>query len=69
MIRDVEFWEAWEREYIAKEPVDFARNLRLLEAMYEHARLLGAFPPADPLEGIEVKIRMARILNHVPRTS
>ena len=63
MIKDVAFWEAWELEYIAKEPVDFLRNLRLLDAMYEHARLLGAFPPADPLEGIEVKIRMARILN------
>lgn len=69
MIKDVAFWEAWEREYIAKEPVDFARNLRLLDAMYEHARLLGAFPPADPLEGIEVKIRVARILNHVSGTS
>jgi hypothetical protein len=65
MIKDVAFWEAWEREFLRNEPVDFARNLRLLDAMYEHARLLGVFPPADPLEGIEVKIRMARIFNQV----
>ena len=69
MIKDVAYWEAWELEYLQNDPVDFVRNLRLLDAMYEHARLLRAFPPADPLEGIEVKIRMARILNHVPRTS
>ena len=68
MIKDVAYWEAWERDYIAKEPVDFAQNLRLLEAMYEHARRLGAFPPADPLEGIEVKIRRVRIFNHVQAT-
>ena len=69
MIKDVAFWEAWELEYLRNEPVDFARNLRILDAMYEHARLLGAFPPTNPLEGIEVKIRMARILNHVPAAS
>ena len=68
MIKDVALWEAWEREYLANEPVDFARNLALLDAMYELARLLGAFPPSDPLEGIEVKIQMARVLN-VPETS
>jgi hypothetical protein len=69
MVRDVAFWEKWEREYAAKQPVDFARNLRLLDAMYEHARLLGAFPPINPLEGIERKIRLARILNNVRGTS
>jgi len=69
MIKDVAFWEAWELEYLRNEAVDFARNLRLLDAMYEHARLLGAFPPANPLEGIEVKIRMAQILNHVSAAS
>ena len=69
MIKDVALWEAWEREYLASEPVDIARNLALLDAMYEWARSLGVFPPTDPLEGIEVKIRMARILNHVPASS
>ncbi len=63
MIKDTALWESWEREWLRSQPVDFARNLALLDAMYEHARLLGAFPPADPLEGIDVKIRMARILN------
>ncbi|OFW41575.1 MAG: hypothetical protein A3J28_11695 [Acidobacteria bacterium RIFCSPLOWO2_12_FULL_60_22] len=69
MIKDVALWEAWELEYLRNEPVDFARNLALLDAMYEWARSLGVFPPADPLEGLEVKIQMARVLNHVPAAS
>ena len=63
MIKDVAYWRAWEDEYLRKEPVDYARNVALIESMYEHARKLGVFPPADPLEGIEVKIRLAQALN------
>lgn len=63
MIKDVAYWEAWEREYVRNQRVDFKRNLELMDAMYEHARLLGAIPPANPLEGIEVKIRLARVVN------
>ena len=69
MIKDVALWEAWEREYEKNHPLDFSQKLALLDGMYELARSLGVFPPTDPLEGIEVKIRMARILNHVPASS
>ena len=68
MIKDRAFWEAWEAQTILSQPADFRRNLALVESMYEHARALGAFPLADPLEGIETKIRVARVLN-VPTTS
>jgi hypothetical protein len=57
--------EAFEREQSRKEPPDYRRNLRLYEAMYEHARRLGVLPPADPLEGIEHKIHLAKALNSV----
>ncbi len=63
MIKDRTYWTAWEAQGPLREPADFARNLRLLEAMLAHARSLGAFPPPDPLEGLEVRIRMARVLN------
>ena len=63
MIRDAVAWRAWEEAGPLREPPDFQRNLRLLQAMYELARSLGAFPPADPLAGLETDIRMARILN------
>ncbi len=63
MIKDRGYWEAWEAQGPLREPADFKRNLRLLDAMYAHARSLGAFPPGDPLEGLEEKIRMARVLS------
>ncbi len=63
MIRDKAFWGAWEDNYIASQPPDFLRNLQLLDGMYELACALGAFPLADPLEGLETDLRVAKALN------
>jgi hypothetical protein len=63
VIRDQSAWERWESQYQAREAPDFEKNLAWMEALYAHARTLGAFPPASPMEGLETKIRMARILN------
>jgi hypothetical protein len=67
VIKARDFWETWEATTILSRPPDFFQNLKLVEAMYEHARALGVFPPADPLEGLETKIRLARVLS-VPTT-
>ena len=66
MIKDVAFWEKWEAQTVLRQPADFARNLRLVEALYEHARRLGAFPPSHPLEGLENDIALAKALNALP---
>ena len=63
MIKDVSLWAAWEEAGPLREPPDFPRNLRLLQSMYDLARALGAFPPADLLAGLETDIRVARILS------
>ena len=63
MVIHPEFWAEWEARFVASEPADFQRNLKLLEAMYEHACALGVFPLADPLEGLETDIRVAKALN------
>ncbi len=63
MIKDKALWEAWEAQVLLSQPPDFRRNMRLLESMYEHARSLGVFPVADPLAGLEMKTRLARVLN------
>jgi len=47
------------------EKVDVEQNLRILDAPYEEAVLLGALPPKDPLERIEVKIRIAYAVNGI----
>jgi len=63
MIRRPDLVEAFENELAAREPPDYARNLKIFEALMQEARRLGVWPPADPLEGIEVDLRLARILN------
>jgi hypothetical protein len=62
MIKDAALWEKWEAQTVLSQPAEFQRNLRLLDAMYEHARALGAFPPTNPLEGLETKIALAKAL-------
>ena len=63
MIKDLTLWEKWERETVLREPADFRRNLRLLEAMYEEARALGVMAVPPGLEGLESRLRLAKVLN------
>jgi hypothetical protein len=65
---DYDKFHEFEARLIASEPVDYVANLRLADAMYEHARKLGVFPGPDPLEGIEVNIRMSKVFRSVHRT-
>lgn len=63
MIRDPAAWQQWEDNYYRNSPPVYTRNLALYEAMYRQARLLGLFPLAQPLKGIEDKIHLARVIN------
>jgi hypothetical protein len=63
VIKDPALWGAWERETLLRQPPDFRRNLRLLEAMYEEARALGVMGVPQALEGLEARLRLARVLN------
>lgn len=63
MVRNRTAWTEWEARYTASQPVDFHRNLEMLEAMYEYARFLGVFPLDNPLQGLETDIRVAKALN------
>ena len=73
MLKRPDLVEAFEKELMRSEPPDYRRNLRIVEALYEHARRVGALPREDPLDGIEVDIRLARVINfrsdaRAPRT-
>lgn len=65
MVKNTKKLQAFEADRIRAEKVDVEQNLRILDALYEEALMLGALPPRDPLEGIEVKIRMAHVLNGI----
>lgn len=68
MVKNSKKLQAFEADRIRAEKVDVEQNLRILDALYEEAVMLGALPPKDPLEGIETKIRIAKAINSVQRS-
>jgi len=65
LLRNRHLLEELEREFLSREKRDLEGNLELLDAMWEEAVHLQALPPSDPLEGIEVDLRIARTVNSV----
>ena len=68
MVKNAKKLQAFEASRTRAEKVDVEQNLQILDALYEEAVMLGALPPKDPLEGIEVKIRIAKAVNSVQRS-
>ena len=56
-------WRRLEDELIRSAPPDLQEAFRTVEALLEEAVALGVWPPEDPLEGIEVDLRVAKIVN------
>ncbi len=63
MVKNYKLLEQFEREQIRKTKPDFFYNLKIVESLLQEAQMLGVFPPQDPLEGIDVDIRIAKALN------
>lgn len=63
MLRRTPSLDAFERDCIASAPPDHARALVLFEALWAEAVELGVLPSKDPLEGIDIDIRLVRALN------
>lgn len=63
MIRNPALVESFERSLARRETADYRRNMRIFEALYREARTLGVIPLRDALDGIDVDIRLAGVLN------
>lgn len=58
MIKNPKFLKAFE-----KEKLSFREALKIFEALWKEALSLKVLPLKNPLEGIEVDVRIAKILN------
>lgn len=67
MIKNPKLLEEFKRKLSRQTPPDFAKNAAIVEALLAEAKLLGVWPPKDPLEGLEADLRIAKILNSVHR--
>lgn len=63
MIQNASILQSFENALTRREPADHRRNLLIFEALYCEARTLGIIPLQNPLDGIEVDIRLAGVLN------
>jgi hypothetical protein len=64
MIRNIDF-QKFEIEFSKKEKVDVIRNFHIVDALYREAVTLGVIPFENPLDGIEVDLRIAKVVNSV----
>jgi len=69
MIRDAEALRRFEDDLARGEKSDFSLNLRLVESLHREAVRLGVSPRKDPMDGIEVVLRVAKALNLVRKTA
>lgn len=67
MIKNCEQIREFERGLIRKEKTDVTKNFQIVNAMYQEAVELGIIPMKDPLDGLEIDIRIAEVLNYVPK--
>jgi len=69
LIKNAKAVRSLEKAILRKELPDFSRNIRLVEALYKEAVSLGVFPPQDKLSGLDVDIKVARVINSVSKTA
>jgi transcriptional regulator with XRE-family HTH domain len=57
--------QKFELDFLKKEKIDIAKNFHIVEALYKEAVTLGIVPLKNPLDGIEVDIKIAKVVNNV----
>jgi hypothetical protein len=60
-------YQKFELNWLKKEKPNPMRNFRLGDALYQEAVALGVFPMKNPLEGLEIDIRIAKVVNRVSK--
>ncbi len=55
----------FERRFVRGEKVDIGRNFRIVDALHKEAMALGIIPSKNPLDGIEVDLKIAKVVNRV----
>jgi transcriptional regulator with XRE-family HTH domain len=55
----------FELNLLRKEKVDYGRNFRIVDALYKEAVAMGTLPLRNPLDGIEVDLKIAKVVNSV----
>ena len=70
MIKDAEILAQFEKGFLKeKGRIPFALAMKLFAAMWQEATTFEIFPPKEPMEGIDVDIKIAKVLNSCSKKS
>jgi hypothetical protein len=68
MIKNIKILEKFEMELMKRERFSYKEALEIYEALWCEAKALKIFPLKDPMDGIDIKIKIAGILNSCLKT-
>jgi hypothetical protein len=68
VIKNGEAVRRLEIEFLWKEKADLLKNIRLVEALYKEAVVLGVFPFKHSLSDLDTVIKIARVVNSVSKS-
>ena len=63
MLRNTKILQEFEDGLQREEVLSYREALEIYESLWQEAKTLGVLPAKDSMEGIEVKIKLAKILN------
>ena len=70
MIRNPEVFNKFKDNLVKREGIlPFDKAIKLYTSMWNEGVRVGVLPPKEPLEGIEVDIRIAEVLNSCLKSS
>jgi hypothetical protein len=69
MIKNVRLIEKLEKDFIARQRLSHKQSLHLFESLWNEAVRLGVLPSKDPLEGIDVDIKIAKVIHSCSKKS
>lgn len=69
MIRNSKILHEFEKELIKKDKADVMKNFNIVDSMYDEAVALGVIPMKNPLDGLEIDLKIAKVVNHVSEAS
>jgi hypothetical protein len=70
MIKNPDLLKKFEDEFVRSEGrLNYSQSVKLFTDMWNEGKRLGVLPPKNPLEGIEVDIKIAKVLNSCSKKS
>lgn len=70
MVKHPEILKKFEDDFARKEGrIPYSRAMKIFTSLWQEGKTLGVFPGKNPLAGIEVDIRLAKVLNSCSKKS